>query len=522
VTAPFDERGSGRMARRTLGGFGWMAMSGGAQTAMQIVVLAVLARLVSPAEFGIVSAALVVVALTAVFAEAGMGPALVQRDQITDRHIRTGLTFQVLASIGLWALVWALAAVIAGLFRIPALAAVVPVIASSLVLRSLTLGEFLLLRELDFRKVAVVEAVSWGLGNGVVAVTLALRGYGAWAIVYGNVAQAAIRTLMLWRARPHAVRPLLDRAALRDLLFYGGGYTLGWWANFVARQGDNVIVGRWLGSEALGLYTRAYSLMRQPADLFGRVVNRVLFPAMAAVQGDRSRLRRSYLHGAGLVAAVVLPFSAVAALTSTELITVLLGERWLALRPAFDVMVFGMLFRTSYKLSDSLASATGRVYARAWRQGVYAAMVVGGAMLGRPWGITGVALGITLALAANFLLMAQLSLEIIDSEWRALGLAHVPGLVLGTLTWAAVGALTMALRAVDAPAVVIVLAGLVATAATGVLTARAAPHSRRGRELVRPVAVLVTQLREGSGVRRTALRILGSGYVREPTPEGAA
>ena len=506
------------LGRRAMGGFGWMLLSGGGQAILHVALLAVLARLVSPAEFGVASAALVVVAFTTVFAEAGIGPALVQRRQIEDRHVRAGFTFQVVVAVLLWSLLSAASDELARLFRMPGLAAVVPALTSVLVIRSLSLGEHLAMRALEFRKLALIEFSSWTIGYGGIAVVLAVRGHGLTAIVAGNVGQASLRTVLLWMHRPHAMRPLWDRGALGDLLTFGSGYTVGWWANFVARQGDNFVVGRWLGADALGLYTRAYSLMRQPASLFGTVVNRVLFPTMAAVQDDRRRLGRTYLRGVALVAVVVLPVSVVCALTSGELITVLLGERWLDLQPAFNVMVFGMLFRTSSKLSDSLAAATGHVYRRAWRQAVYAGLIIAGALIGQTGGIAGVAWGILVALAANFLLMAHLCLGLTRSSWQAFADAHVPGAALGAAVTVVAGGVTQWLRGAGASPVAILLAASAVTAGLVLVAMRFAPHHPRGRGLVRSVAPVVSVASRRPGSRRALGLLLGPGYLEAPRP----
>jgi O-antigen/teichoic acid export membrane protein len=506
------------VGRRTVSGLGWMFLSGGGQVFLQVLVLAVLARYVTPAEFGVASAALVVMALTAVFTEAGVGTALVQRPEITTRHIRTAFTFQVAMAWALWGLIALSSSAIGAIFGIPEVADVVPVITLALVLQSLSLGSFLLQRDMAFRQLARVEFLSWAVGYGGVSIVLALNGAGVWSIVLGNVAQALLRTVQFWVLRPHAARPLLDRAALRELLFFGGGYTLGWWANFIARQGDNFVVGRWLGAAALGLYTRAYSLMRQPAMLFGRVVSTVLFPAMAAVQHDRPRVRTTYLRSVMLVALVVLPFTAVTALLSTELITVLLGERWLGVRTAFNIMVFGMLFRTSYKLSDALTTATGHVYQRAVRQGIYAGMVVGGALVGQVWGIQGVAFAILIALGTNFLLMARLALHVTDGRWSAFASAHVPGLILSVVVAGPTWAVERTMEAADAPAWATLLVAAAAAGVVAALTVRLAPRIGVIRPLAGSIADVLGVLRPGSRQYRAVSRLLGAGYVRPAAP----
>lgn len=501
------------LTRRSVQGVLWLALSGGGQAALQVALLVVLARLITPQEFGIVAAALVVVALTTVFAEAGIGPALVQREDVTRDHVRVGFTFQFVVSVGLWALLVIGAETVAGIFRMDVLRAVVPAITSVLVIRSLSLGDFLLQRELAFRRLATVEFVSWVLGYATVVVVLAVRGYGLWAIVAGNVSQAVLRTVLLWWAAPHPVRPLWDGRLLRELLTFGGGYTLAWWANFAARQGDNVVVGRWLGADMLGLYTRAYSLMRHPATLLGTIVSRVLFPAMAAVQHDRPRLRRTYLRSVSLVAMLVIPVSAVAAINSTELVLVLLGPRWLGLRDAFTVMVCGMLFRTSSKLSDAVTSATGHVYQRAARQAIYAVLIVSGAMIGRSAGIEGVAWGIVVALLGNFLLMARLTLRLTDGHWRQFARAHVAGSVLAAVIAGPVWLATSVMRTGGTHPTVILVTATAIAGGVAVLAVRVAPSSRPGRSLAGPLTGVLRNLSPGPRGHRTLRRLLGAWYV---------
>jgi O-antigen/teichoic acid export membrane protein len=123
----------------------------------------------------------------------------------------------------------------------------------------------------------------------------------------------------------------------------------------------------------------------------------------------------------------------VAAVTSRPLVLVLLGRDWLPLRAAFDVIIFGLLFRTSSKLTDSLMKARGAVYRRGWRGIVFAVSVFVGAYVGQHWGLHGVAVGVLIALALNYLLTNQLCLVLTGLGWRDFAVAHVPALVLSVV-----------------------------------------------------------------------------------------
>src|SRR5204862_423933 len=178
--------------------------------------------------------------------------------------------------------------------------------------------------------------------------------------------------LILVVTRPPALRLLPDRAALGELMYYGGGFTASKIANYFALQVDNLVVGRWLGAAALGFYGRAYELMAGPPHLLGDAVDRVLFPAMASIQTDTRRLADAYRRGVALMGLIMLPASLVLFIVAPELILAMLGPRWTAVVTPFQILALGMFLRTSYRISDVTARATAAVYHRAWRQLVYA------------------------------------------------------------------------------------------------------------------------------------------------------
>ncbi|HXE58331.1 MAG TPA: lipopolysaccharide biosynthesis protein [Gemmatimonadales bacterium] len=432
--------GRSRLTHDAMRGMFWVAFGRGARALLQVAVLGVLARLLAPDDFGVVSAALVVIGFTAIFAQLGFGPALVQREELEPRHLRTAFTVSLLSGFALGGLLWLLAPAIAAFYRIDEVAPVMRALAWAFPLKGLAVvSESLLQRDLRFRYLANREVVSYALGYGLLGVALAMAGLGVWALVGAHMGQIALNTALLLLARRRGLRLGIDRRALGELAFFGGGFTAAKVGNYFALQGDNLVVGRWLGSAALGIYGRAYQLMAMPATLFGDVLDTVLFPAMARVQADPERLATAYRRGVALVALVMLPASAALVVWAPEVVHVMLGPQWSAVTLPFQVFACGLLFRTSYKMSDAIARATGAVYRRAWRQGVYASLVVGGAWVGQHWGVTGVAVGVFGALAVNFTMMAALSLSLARMSWRSFLVAHRPAMtlavVVGGLAW---------------------------------------------------------------------------------------
>ncbi len=438
--------------------------------------LVALARLLSPADFGIVTAAQVVLGFSLIFSQLGLAPALVQRPTLEPRHLETAFTASAGFGLLLGALLWLGAPAVEAFFRIAGVAPVLRTLAWVFPLQGFSaVAESQMLRELKFRWLATAELVTFVAGYGLVSVSLAALGAGAWALVAGQIAQTGLYTSALLLARRPERWPRFEGRAFGELFYFGGGLTVSKVANYLALQADNLVVGRWLGAAALGIYGRAYELMAGVPQLLGDAVDRVLFPAMASVQLERRRLATAYRRGVALLGLAALPASAVLLVTAPEMVRVLLGPQWSGVVAPFQILALGVFLRASYRISDVTARATGAVYRRAWRQLAYAACVAGGAWLGQHWGVAGVALGVLLALTVNFLLMAQLGLRLLGLPWRSFWRAQRPALMLGAACGAvAWGVATLAREHSLAPAA-LVAGTLGTTLAAAILLAALAP-----------------------------------------------
>src|SRR5215218_7779382 len=214
------------LTQETLGGMLWMSWGKIGRGILQVGVLAVLARLVSPAEFGVVNAALVVVEFSTIFTHLGLGKALIQHPALRPQHVATALWSSVAFGVLLGGMVWSAAPVMAALFRIPLLVPVLRVLAWSFPLKGFAAAsEAILFRDLRFRWLATRELVSYAVGYGVVGVTLAWLGFGVWALVSAHFAQTVVNTLLLLVAVPLPLRTPPERVAFKELAYFGGGFT---------------------------------------------------------------------------------------------------------------------------------------------------------------------------------------------------------------------------------------------------------------------------------------------------------
>jgi PST family polysaccharide transporter len=217
--------------------------------------------------------------------------------------------------------------------------------------------------------------------------------------------------------------------------------TLSRFGNFLAIQGDNLVVGRMLGAGPLGIYGRAYQFMAMPSNLLGNALDKALFPAMSKVQTQPEKLAKAYLAGVGMISMFAIPTSVLLVLLANEIVVLLLGADWLAVVKPLQILSVSLLFRMSYKMTDPLARAVGAVYERAWRQWIYAGLILVGASIGQLWNLEGVATGVAIALFINFLMMAQLSRSLAGFRWEQWLATQMRGLLLGAVT-VAIGTLS--------------------------------------------------------------------------------
>ena len=461
------------MTRSAVRGLSWSMVGALGQALLQLVSIVVLSRLLTAEEFGTAVAATVVMGLAVVLGQLGIGPALVQSRHLGSADVATAFSVAAALGVVLAGVLFLAAPVVNPLVGLPADSWFLRLLSVVLVLGglgSVSLG--LLQRHLRFRALVLVELSSYGVGYLGTTVVLASAGAGAAALVWGQVVQALVTAVGAYALVRHPVRPppwAVMAASARRLLGFGSAYSLSQLGNWVGLNGDNLVVTSTLGPAALGVYSRAYQLLVQPANLIGTVADKVLFPTLSRIQDDRERLARAYVLAGSLVALLTLPASVLLFVLAPEVVAILLGPGWTAVVLPLQVFAAVLLPRTAYKISGSLTRATGAVLGGAWRQWLYAAEVTVGCAVGSVWGIPGVAVGASVAIVAHFLTMLAFSARISRGLVGRVLRSYARSLPVALATAAVAWPVAAELRS-SAPDLVVVLG----TGASGVLAAVAA------------------------------------------------
>ena len=421
------------LKQTAVNGFSWMFVGTVGQNLLQFATLIILARLITPSEFGVVTIAMLIIGFLKIFSELGVGPAIVQKKELSNEHIKTANTLALLLGILLSICLYFSASIIASFFNMEKLEYVIVVLSFMLPISGLSVvGQSLLQRWFKFKEIALYNLMSYIIAYGCIAIPMAFMDYGLWSLVYAYLGQIATMMIIVHIRVKESNFYGFNFKSSKELLNFGFGFSLARVSNFLAGEGDNIIVGKFLGSEALGFYGRAYQLMSMPVILFGSVMDKVLFPIMSSIQDNKERLNRAYLCAISVTAMFLMPFSAILIILSDEIILLLLGSSWNKAIPIFEILSLILVFRMSYKFSDSLARAMGAVYKRAWRQFIYAICVFLFAWIGHFWNLEGVALGIAFAIFINFLLMLELSKKLLLFSWNEVFILHLKHVVISS------------------------------------------------------------------------------------------
>ncbi|GAA2107724.1 lipopolysaccharide biosynthesis protein [Microlunatus panaciterrae] len=368
--------------------------------ASQMICALVLARLLGPDSYGVISAASVYVTLTTLFLDQGLAPALVQRPTLDPRSPGAVATMNLLAGLVLAVITFVCAPLIAGFFHVADLTGLLRVLAFGLLIKALAITpRAMQLRRLGFKVIGVGD-IAGGVVGAVVGITAALLGAGYWAMAWQVITTDVVIAVVLL-AKTRGTRPNLHLGLLGPILPFSLRIFASNGLAFFSRNCDNILVGRYLGVTSLSYYSMAYRVLVIPVQMLGQTVNRVTFPTLARVAADRQRVAAILVKVTELLAMAAVPPMVLVAVAAPEMISVVLGDRWLPTAPILSVLAIAGARETVMSTTQSLMRAMGRGKLIMRYEIVATSVQLTGIVVGLQFGLLGVAVGLT---TAGFLL----------------------------------------------------------------------------------------------------------------------
>jgi PST family polysaccharide transporter len=323
-------------------------------------VFLLLARLLDPKDFGLVAMSGVFIAFMKVFLDQGFAAAIVQRKAVDREHLDTAFWVSIGTSLLLMAIAWLSAGWVAAFYHEPTLARIIQVLSINFVFKALnSVQNAILTRNLAFKTLAVRSLIGIAVG-GTVGVVMALSGFGVWSLVGYQLANSIIEVPILWAVTDW--RPTFRCSAqhFREL-FNFGIHVIGMnGLVFLNNYTDNLLIGRFLGAEALGYYTVAYRILTVLTTLLSKTTNQVAFPTFSKLQHDPQRLERVFYKATHFTSLLAFPAFLGLMPLAPDLVPIVFGDGWEPTIPVMQILAFIGILRTVFQFNGPVMMAMGR------------------------------------------------------------------------------------------------------------------------------------------------------------------
>jgi O-antigen/teichoic acid export membrane protein len=469
---------------RTISGAFITIAAQGAQFVLSLGSIIVLARLLTPKDFGLYAMVMVVIGYLRVFKDAGLSTATVQREGITHAQVSNLFWLNVAISGAMSLILAAGAPVVAWFYREPRLVAITLVLSSTFLLSGLTIQHTALLnRQMRFKAVAFIQVGSM-LAGVAVGVGMAWLGYNYWALIFSHLVTVAAVIPLTWLAISWRPQRPSRRSGIRSLVSFGANMATGGFIYWLARGVDTMLIGRFYGAVWVGLYTRADVLLERPMDHVLSPINSVFVPALSRVQTQPERYRRTFLRLYEAMALVNSLYTGLLLALARPLTLVLLGPKWEQTAIILTGFAIGALGMPLFTASTWLFSSQGRGRDWVFASSLVSLVTAGSFVAGLPFGPVGVA-------TAYSVVMILISLPILYYFAGRAGPVTTADLWAGILRyiplWAVVCGTTYSMRfllANSVPLVQLVICGSVGLIAGAILIYILTPMRRTALSLV--------------------------------------
>jgi PST family polysaccharide transporter len=426
----------------------------------------VLARLLTPADFGIAAAATFFGQLAARLASGGMGAALVRLKNLRSDHISSifvlNVVFSAIAGIALIVT----APLVGHFYGTPEVGWLLPLVAVDFMLGAYSMiQQALLKRDLRYKEMATIGALDMTVSS-VGTVLFALLGFRFWSFVLGDICGGTVRLLYgVWLVGWHS-RFRFVPAAARDLTSFALGSYARAMLEHLTRNVDNLVIGRTLGVTALGFYDKGFSSVNKLYENMTAVGPNVSFRVFAIIQDEPDRFRRAYRKVILTATLLAYPVFAVIATMAPHLVPVAFGQKWLPAVVPMQVLCVSFAFKALNQFATSASQARGWVWPHVWRQIVQVLCVVVGVYLATPWGISGASFAVVGASIVMFYLTQGMMRKATGLGWADILEPQAPSLMLAFMLGAALwGVASLAPHTASHLAVLAVQAGTAALVA---------------------------------------------------------
>ena len=392
----------------------WSAASQFSTQIFQFIVIIILARLLLPEDFGIIGMAVIFTGLVQTINELGLSAAIIQRKNITENHLSTSFWISLGLGIILCITTVTISPYIADFFNNQLVGPVVSVLSIGFILGAGgVVHKSLLLKNIDFKRIATAEIIA-SVTSGAVSVILALLGFGVWSLVFGTVLGNFARMLLLWVVCTWRPSVIFDLTSFKELFTFGVHVMGSGFLNYFDSNADYLLIGKFLNATALGYYTFAYQLSTFPLMKISSIIASVTFPAFSIIQDDNDMLRDAYLKVTKYISIVTFPMLSGLIVVTPDFIPIVFGEKWVPMIIPLQILCVAGALKSVATTVGSILLSKGRSDIQ-FKWNIFTAIVLPIAILiGIKYGITGVAMAITIMSCLLCLIIQKITNDMIN------------------------------------------------------------------------------------------------------------
>lgn len=350
----------GELRSKTLKGIFWSAIDKGGVKTIAFVTSVIIARLLTPSDYGIIGMILVFIAVANIFIDSGMSQALVQRKNRTVSDMSTAFYFNVSVSVTCYLILFLCAPWISKFYNVNELSSILRILGLNIIISAFaTVQRANLIINLDFRTIAFVN-LSAVILSGIVGIWMAYSNYGVWALVGQQMASIGTGTFVYWLNGKWRPDIGFSKDSFLILWRFGSKLLATGIISTIIREINSVAIGKIYRTSELGYYTRAVQTSDMVAMTTNEVINAVTFPVLSSLQDNREKMKEVYSKMLGMTAFFIFPIMTCLAVIASPFISVLLTDKWISVVPLLQWLCFARIFTPISSLNMNVLNAIGR------------------------------------------------------------------------------------------------------------------------------------------------------------------
>lgn len=402
------------LKQQVVKGVSWNFIDQISRQVISVGVTAVLARILSPNDYGLVALSAIFIGFLSLFSDLCIGSALIQKKDIDDQHISTSFWTSLATGTTIAIVLCGIAPFVARYYEQPLLTYIIDISAVSFVISTLwSTHKILLSRKLEFNKIAAIN-ILFASFSAVSSLMFALSGLGVWSLVLGGLLASVMITPAVWYFEKWRPKFVFDRRCFRELFSFSSYLLSSNIIVYFARNTDNLIVGKYLGAGILGIYSMSYNLMMKPLQQISWSITAVLFPAFSSIQNDISSIRSGYLKVVKGIASITFPMMMGLMMVCREFILVMIGPKWVGVVEPLQVLCLVGAMQSISTTVGAIFNSLGRSDLQFKTSGITSILHVIGFIICIRWGLMGLVKGYLVTNIFAFIFSQYFALRLIN------------------------------------------------------------------------------------------------------------